>query len=324
MRRNTPKNDSKKRTILTVSCIVLAIVCVLLLPITCSTERTPDPMPIPSPSPVPTPITPSKEKSGHAPSDPGSSSQTGVNNPGYEPSEPGTPSQSNGSEIEYTIPEPEFPSRNRDDRSKVDAEGSGASTQPRRGNTSNNQSKSGPLVRSEESITNHDPYYNEPSYQSQGDGQGKLAISISVLVVLLVSYVVAKVKSKDGELVITANTIDKILILTAPVLCFIAWCPGIDHELSAFQVTLFSLSGLMLQGSIIFSITANKGNILNISLSIMAKLFIFILTFFLLLLFVAILVITFMLSAMSHSRYEETYVVKYDHFLDQWVGYRID
>lgn len=296
MRRNTPKNDSKKRTILTVSCIVLAIVCVLLLPITCSTERTPDPMPIPSPSPVPTPIPTSKQPS--------------IVDPGYSSNDISSSSQSS--------------SRSRGSGSRVDAEGRGVSRQPRRGNTSNNQSKSGSLVRSEESITNYDPYYNEPSYQSQGEGQGKLAISISVLVVLLVSYVVAKVKSKDGELVITANTIDKILILTAPVLCFIAWCPGIDHELSAFQVTLFSLSGLMLQGSIIFSITANKGNIMNISLSIMAKLFIFILTFFLLLLFVAILVISFMLSAMSHSRYEETYVVKYDHFLDQWVGYRID
>ena len=281
MRRNTPKNDSKKRTILTVSCIVLAIVCVLLLPITCSTERTPDLMPIPSPSPVPTPIPTPKQPS--------------IVDPGYSSNDISSSSQSS--------------SRSRGCGSRVDAEGRGVSRQPRRGNTSNNQSKSGSLARSEESITNYDPYYNEPSYQSQGEGQGKLAISISVLVVLLVSYVVAKVKSKDGELVITANTIDKILILTAPVLCFIAWCPGIDHELSAFQV---------------FSITANKGNILNISLSIMAKLFIFILTFFLLLLFVAILVISFMLSAMSHSRYEETYVVKYDHFLDQWVGYRID
>lgn len=157
-----------------------------------------------------------------------------------------------------------------------------------------------------------------------GDGQGKLAISISAFVILLVSYVVAKVKSKDGELVITANAIDKILILAAPVLCFVAWCPGIDHELSAFQITLFSLSALMLQGSIIFSIAANKGNALNISLSVMAKMFIFVLTFLLLLLLIAILVITFMLSAMSHSRYEGTYVMKYDHFLDQWVGYRVD
>ena len=159
---------------------------------------------------------------------------------------------------------------------------------------------------------------------THSDGQGPLAITISGLVVLLVSYIVARVKSKNGELVITANVIDKILILVSPVLCFIAWCPGIDHDLSTFQITLFTISGLMLQGSIIFSVVANKGNALNIALSIMAKLFIYVLTFFLLLLLVAILVITFMLSAMSHSHHEETYVVKYDHFLDQWVGYRID
>lgn len=159
---------------------------------------------------------------------------------------------------------------------------------------------------------------------THSDGQGPLAITISGLVVLLVSYIVARVKSKNGELVITANVIDKILILVSPVLCFIAWCPGIDHDLSTFQITLFTISGLMLQGSIIFSVIANKGNALNIALSIMAKLFIFVLTFFLLLLLVVILVVTFMLSAMSHSHSEGTYVMKYDHFLDQWVGYRID
>lgn len=167
-----------------------------------------------------------------------------------------------------------------------------------------------------------------PPEVSHDDGQGKLAISISAFVVLLVSYIVARVKSKDGELVITANAIDKILILAAPVLCFVALfiseCLGKDHELTTFQITLYTLSGLMLQGSIVFSIVANKGNALHIALSIMAKLFIFVLTIFLLFLLVVIFIITFMLSAMSHSHHEETYVVKYDHFLDQWVGYRVD
>lgn len=164
----------------------------------------------------------------------------------------------------------------------------------------------------------------QPPTFTHNDGKGKLTITISALVGLLISYIIAKIKSKNGELVITANTVDKLLIIISPVLFFIAWCPGIDHELYAFQITLFTLSGLLLQGSIIFSIVANKGNAMNTSLSIMAKLFIFAMTVFLLLLYITILIAKFMLSVMSHSHHEGTFVVKYDHFLDQWVGYRID
>ena len=151
-----------------------------------------------------------------------------------------------------------------------------------------------------------------------------LVFSIIGLVILLASYITAKVKSKKGELVITANVFDKILILLSPILFFIVWFIGFDHELSEFQIVLLSLSGLMLSCSIVFSIIANKGNVFNMVISILAKLFIFVFTNFLLLLLLTILVIYIFLTIASHSSSGETYIVKYDHFLDQWVGYRVD
>lgn len=160
-----------------------------------------------------------------------------------------------------------------------------------------------------------------PTPKISSDGPGSWIISITGLIILLAAYITARVKSKKRELVITANTFDKILILLSPVLFFIAWCIGFDSE---FSIVLLSLSGVMLQGSIIFSFIANKGDWLNITLSIMAKLFIFVLTVFLLFLFLAYLIISFLITISRHSSMEETYIVKYDHFLDQWVGYRVD
>ena len=173
-----------------------------------------------------------------------------------------------------------------------------------------------------------DPGYgngnDENPVKISNDNPGSMIFSIVGLVILLAAYLTARVKSNGGDLVITANVFDKILILLSPTLFFIAWCIGFDKELSEAQIILLSLSGLMLQGSIIFSVIANKGNWLNITLSILAKLFIFVFTNFLLLLLLVILILSIMRTIMSHSDHEGTYIVKYDHFLDQWVGYRVD
>jgi len=354
MRRAINKTDEKKRTILTVLCIVLAVVCILLLPSTCKRPKDKSerqnvaiigPTQVSAESanfillnensqPVQNVCWSIIEGSQYAtinkvtgelilnPNAYNSNIiiQGVINDQSTTINVTGTYVEGKIVKINTETYEPIIvvvDHRNGDDRPGSSSEGRGIT--PGTGIDTDNYNNNSDFKSGEKKL----PYTPE-SYDTKGDGQGKLAISISAFVVLLVSYVVAKVKSKDGELIITANAIDKILILTAPVLCFIAWCPGIDHELSAFQITLFSLSALMLQGSVIFSIAANKGNALNISLSVMAKLFIFVLTFLLLLLLIAILVITFMFSAMSHSRYEGTYVMKYDHFLDQWVGYRVD
>lgn len=148
-------------------------------------------------------------------------------------------------------------------------------------------------------------------------GKAGLILWVVVLVILLICYIIARVRSKRGDLVITANIFDKILIIVSPILFFIAWCIGFDHELTPLQIILLVLSGLMLIGSILFSIFANLGNIFHIIISILAKIFIFIFTNFLLLLLVVIVVFSFMRAVTSHGDREGTYVVKYDHFLDQ-------
>lgn len=155
-------------------------------------------------------------------------------------------------------------------------------------------------------------------------GESRLILWVVILIILLIGYIIARVRSKNGVLVITANIFDKILIILSPILFFVAWCIGFDHELTPFQIILLVLSGLMLIGSILFSVFANLGNVFHAIISILAKIFIFIFTNFLLLLLVVIVVFSFMRAVTSHDDTEGTYVVKYDHFLDQWVGYRID
>ena len=159
---------------------------------------------------------------------------------------------------------------------------------------------------------------------NRGSGKDCLILWIIILAVLLICYIIARVKSKRGDLVITANIFDKILIILSPILFFVAWCIGFDHELIPLQIILLVLSGLMLMGSILFSIFANLGNIFHIIISILAKIFIFVFTNFLLLLLIVIVVFSFMRAVTSHNDTDGTYVMKYDHFLDQWVGYRID
>ena len=138
------------------------------------------------------------------------------------------------------------------------------------------------------------------------------------------SIIIARIKSKRGDLVITANILDKILIILSPILLFVAWCIGFDHELTPLQIILLILSGLILIGSILFSIFANLGNVFHIIILVLAKLFIFVATNFLLLLLIAIFIFKDMWRLLSHSDHEGTYMIKYDLLLDQWIGYRID
>jgi len=168
------------------------------------------------------------------------------------------------------------------------------------------------------------PISPTPSNINVDSGESGLMLWVIIFVILLICYIIARVKLKRGNLVITANFFDKILIIVSPILFFVAWCIGFDHELSPFQIILLVLSGLMLVGSILFSIFTNLGNVFHIIISILAKIFIFIFTNFLLLLLVVLVVFSFVRAVTSHNDTEGTYVMKYDHFLDQWVGYRID
>lgn len=168
-----------------------------------------------------------------------------------------------------------------------------------------------------------DPNWNRPT-RSSNSNRSMLIVLLIILVLLLICYIIARVKLKQGALVITANMLDKILIILSPILFFIAWCIGFDHKLSSLQIILLCLSGIMLMVSIVFSILANMGSLWNIILSVMAKLFIFVFTNILLILLIVVLVFSIMRTLMSHDDHEGTYIVKYNHFLDQWVGYRVD
>ena len=165
--------------------------------------------------------------------------------------------------------------------------------------------------------------YPSSTYRNDVNREMKIVV-LTILSLLLICYIVARVKLKHGTLVITANVVDKVLIILSPILFFIVWCIGFDHDMSTLQILLLCLSGILLVVSIIFSIIANLGSLWNIILSVMAKLFIFVFTNILLLLVIVILVFSIMRTIMSHDDHESTYVVKYDHFLDQWVGYRVD
>lgn len=168
-----------------------------------------------------------------------------------------------------------------------------------------------------------DPNWNRPT-RSSNSNRSMLIVLLIILVLLLICYIIARVKLKQGALVISANMLDKILIILSPILFFIAWCIGFDHKLSSLQIILLCLSGIMLMVSIVFSILANMGSLWNIILSVMAKLFIFVFTNILLILLIVVLIFSIMRTLMSHDDHEGTYIVKYDHFLDQWVGYRVD
>lgn len=224
-------------------------------------------------------------------------------------------------ELEPTPDNPQFPNPESQEEEQNDEDDQTSLRNPRvlpRNTPVDQINKPGDVSQDEQPLSPISPNYNANS------GETGPILWVVILVILLICYIIARVKSKKGDLVITANIFDKILIMVSPILFFVAWCIGFDHELTPLQIILLVLSGLMLMGSILFSIFANIGNIFHIIISILAKIFIFIFTNFLLLLLVVIVVFSFMRAVTSHGEREGTYVVKYDHFLDQWVGYRID
>ena len=148
--------------------------------------------------------------------------------------------------------------------------------------------------------------------------------ALSVLGALLICYIIAIVRTKRGHMAITVNLFDKILVLLAPILFFVVWCIGFDHSLTPLQIILLVVSVASLLGSLLFSIVENRVSFWNVLLSVLAKIFIFILTVLVILLLITILFLDVILSMIgSRDREEPVFVVKYDHFLDQWVGYRV-
>ena len=151
-----------------------------------------------------------------------------------------------------------------------------------------------------------------------------LIISGAVLLFLLVFYIIAKVKSKRGELVLTANGWDMAMLLACPVAIFIASWWDIRNGLNVAQVVCFVIAGLCLIGTVIMSVVHNSGIFMNVLISILAKLFIVWLTIFVIYLLIAAFVISVMISLMrSHDGDGDYILLKYDHALRAYVGYRI-
>ncbi len=151
-----------------------------------------------------------------------------------------------------------------------------------------------------------------------------LIITGIALAILLVFYIIAKVKSKKGALILTANGWDMAMLLGCPVAIFVAWCWGFDHPLNTVQIVCLVIAGLCLIGTIIMSIVHNQGSIMPIVISILAKLFIVWLTIFVIFLFIAIFIITVIISmAKGHDNDDEYILLKYDHALRAYVGYKV-
>ena len=144
-----------------------------------------------------------------------------------------------------------------------------------------------------------------------------------VFLVLLVCYIVAKVRSKRDLMVLTANGWDMAMLLACPVAIFVAWCWGFDHPLNTVQTVCVVIAGLCFTGTVIMSIVHNTDSVVDIILSILAKAFIVYLTLVAIGLLITVLIISFFLTIMrNHNDDDDIIILKYDHFLQSYVGYR--
>lgn len=151
-----------------------------------------------------------------------------------------------------------------------------------------------------------------------------LIIAGAVFLVLLVFYIIAKVKSKRYELVLTANGWDMAMLLACPVAIFVAWCWGFDQPLNIAQIVCLVIAGLCLIGTIIMSIVHNSSSLMDIVISVLAKLFIVWLTLMAIFLLIVALVVSVLITLMrSHNEDEEYILLKYNHALRAYIGYRV-
>lgn len=156
------------------------------------------------------------------------------------------------------------------------------------------------------------------------DTSTTLIIAGAAFLVLLVFYIIAKVKSNRGDLVLTANGWDMTLLLACPIAIFIAWCWGLNHPLNTAQTICIVIAGLCFVGTAIMSIVHNEGDFMNILISVLAKLFIVWLTLMIILLLITIFIFSVIISCIREHNYDDEYILlKYDRALHAYVGYKI-
>ncbi|MBO4699371.1 zinc ribbon domain-containing protein [bacterium] len=149
-------------------------------------------------------------------------------------------------------------------------------------------------------------------------------VFFGILGVLLVFYIIALVMShKNNSICISVNGWDKAMLLIAPTALFIANFWGWDEPVNTAQGVFLTISGVCLVGTIIMTLFYSNGHFGWIIISILAKIFIFWLTIFIIALLLALAVIFIMFSFIGdHSSDDEVIILKYDRFLDAYVGYR--
>lgn len=155
--------------------------------------------------------------------------------------------------------------------------------------------------------------------------QTLLIIIGCILLFALVCYIIALVKSKKGEMVLTTNGWDMALLLICPVLILIGSFMQENPSLEQTRYVLWGIAGVCFIGTLIFSIVSNSGSFWNILCSIMAKIFIVWLTMFVIMLLIAIFVF-YLMAFLLRDRNEdegEYMLLKYDRFLKAYVGYKI-
>ena len=81
-----------------------------------------------------------------------------------------------------------------------------------------------------------------------------------VLSITLVCYIVALVKSKRNEMVLTTNGWDMALLLICPVLILIGSFMQENPSLEQTRYALWGIAGACFIGTIIFSIVSNSGS----------------------------------------------------------------
>lgn len=146
----------------------------------------------------------------------------------------------------------------------------------------------------------------------------------SVLLVGLVCYIIALLKSKRGEMVFTTNGWDMALLLTCPVLVLVGSFMQENPSLDTARYVLWTIAGVCFVGTIVFSIISNKESVWKILCSIMAKVFVIWLTMFILMLLIVIFIVYVILFLIRDREEDGEYILlKYDKFLKAYVGYKI-
>jgi hypothetical protein len=97
----------------------------------------------------------------------------------------------------------------------------------------------------------------------------------SVLAICFICYIIALIRTRQGKMITIVNWYDFTLLIAPFILWIIAaLCMDEKAESNWLSVVLFVLGGLCFLGSMAWSVIANRGNVLNMIISIFAKLFV--------------------------------------------------